>query len=144
MKKNREVEVQKTIGNSIETKYQLKQIELNNFTLIPPSEMPQEFEFDVQIKQRIQAKENLVVVSITLGIKNPQDIALGNVSLLCVFEVENLEELVKNKNSIKGLGLVLNTITIATARGVMFGLFRGTFLHNAILPIVDVQVLQNN
>ena len=144
MKKNREVEVQKTIGNSIETKYQLKQIELNNFTLIPPSEMPQEFEFDVQIKQRIQAKENLVVVSITLGIKNPQDIALGNVSLLCVFEVENLEELVKNKNSIKDLGLVLNTITIATARGVMFGLFRGTFLHNAILPIVDVQVLQNN
>ena len=144
MKKNREVEVQKTIGNSIETKYQLKQIELNNFTLIPPSEMPQEFEFDVQIKQRIQAKENLVVVSITLGIKNPQDIALGNVSLLCVFEVENLEELVKNKNSMKDLGLVLNTITIATARGVMFGLFRGTFLHNAILPIVDVQVLQNN
>ncbi len=144
MKKNREVEVQKTIGNSIETKYQLKQIELNNFTLIPPSEMPQEFEFDVQIKQRIQAKENLVVVSINLNINNPQNIALGNVSLLCVFEVENLEELVKKKNSMKDLGLVLNTITIATARGVMFGLFRGTFLHNAILPIVDVQMLQNN
>ena len=31
----------------------------------------------------------------------------------------------------------LNSISISTTRGMMFSAFRGTFLHNAILPLID-------
>lgn len=135
--------VQNSMENSIETKYQIKRIEVINFTLIPPLEITHEFHFDVQIQQQVQQKENLVMTTIILGIKDSKNISLGSLTILCVFEVEELNKLIKNKELMSDFSLKLNTITISTARGVMFGLFRGTFLHPAILPIVDVKVLQN-
>ena len=33
--------------------------------------------------------------------------------------------------------VAINSISISTLRGIMFSLFRGTFLHKAVLPVVD-------
>lgn len=33
--------------------------------------------------------------------------------------------------------VTFNSISISTMRGLMFAQFKGTFLHNAILPIID-------
>jgi hypothetical protein len=129
---------------TIEPKFQIRNIELVNFTLSSPtSENLEKFLFDVEIKQQIEQKDKTIISNIVLVIKDVKGIILGNLSISCVFEVENLNDLVKSKASFTEFGLKINKITIATARGVMFGLFRGTFLHNAILPIVDAQYFQN-
>jgi len=31
----------------------------------------------------------------------------------------------------------INSLSLSTSRGILFMLFRGTFLHSAILPIID-------
>jgi hypothetical protein len=36
----------------------------------------------------------------------------------------------------------LNSISISTTRGVMFSELKGTILHHAFLPIIDVKALQ--
>lgn len=52
----------------------------------------------------------------------------------CTFNIKNIAEI--NKLPKKAFD-TLNDIAISTVRGLMFSSFRGTFLHNAILPIVD-------
>jgi hypothetical protein len=39
---------------------------------------------------------------------------------------------------------MLNRISISTTRGAMFSTFKGTFLHAAILPIVDPKNFKAN
>ena len=33
--------------------------------------------------------------------------------------------------------VTINSISISTIRGIMFSTFKGTYLHNAFLPIID-------
>ena len=40
-----------------------------------------------------------------------------------------------------GLADILNSVALSTARGIMFSEFKGTLLHHAFLPIVDVKSL---
>ena len=116
-----------------------------HFALSPyQGESPNEFLFDVQVSQEIALKDKVVISKISLTIKDSKDTVLGNLTLSCVFEVENLPIIIPHKPSAAELGFKLNQVTISTARGVMFGLFRGTILHNAILPIVDAKAFKNN
>jgi uncharacterized protein YbbC (DUF1343 family) len=37
---------------------------------------------------------------------------------------------------------MLNSISLSTTRGAMFSTFKGTFLHGAVLPIIDPKQFQ--
>lgn len=141
-KSNKETAVQAVLV----PKYQLKSIALGEFTLSarPNDNDVEGYQFDVQIKQQVVLKEGNIIANITLGIKDEGNVSLGNLSLFCVFEVENLRELINDKEAFEAFGLEINKITIGTARGAMFVLFRGTALHDAILPIADASVFQDN
>ena len=66
---------------------------------------------------------------------------LGQVNASCLYYVENFEQYFnKEKNALnlpQGVITMLNSISISTTRGVMYGVFRGTFLNGAILPVVN-------
>jgi hypothetical protein len=143
IKKN---DTETAISAVIEAKYQLKNITLGEFKLSahPNDDKVKGYQFDVQIKQQIVQKDKSIIANIILGIKDEKDTLLGNLSIFCVFEVENLKELMSDKESLKAFGLEINKIAIGTARGAMFVLFRGTTLHDAILPIADASLFQNN
>ena len=49
----------------------------------------------------------------------------------------------KNFKLTEELKDVLNSISISTTRGVMFSTFKGTYLHNALLPVVDARQMVN-
>lgn len=134
------------IRSVIEAKYQLKNITLGAFKLSAPpnEEKVKGYQFDVQIKQQIVQKDKKVIANIILGIKDEKDTQLGSCSLFCVFEVENLSALMNDKESLSAFGLEINKIAIGTARGALFILFRGTHLDDAILPIADASLFQNN
>ena len=76
-------------------------------------------------------------------LSNEVEGVLGQLSTLCIFHVDNFEEVVKIKDGVAQLPTEfinqLNNIAISTTRGVMFTMFRGSYLHRAILPIVYPQ-----
>jgi hypothetical protein len=125
--------------------FQLKGIELLDFCFNHPKQrIPAQmvFNFEVKIEHKIPTDSNFIAVVVTLQIYNGQrEIKLGSIIVSCVFEIPELKEYIDPKNNTPKLPdeflTTINSISISTVRGVMFSQFRGTFLHNAILPVVD-------
>lgn len=125
--------------------FQLKKIELLEFALnqlaLPISEQTT-FHFDINLEQQIILEKNLVIAIPKIEvIYEDKKTKLASLKASCIFEVSNLKDFL-NKEKTQVLFpdevlLTLNSITISTVRGIMFSQFRGTYLHNAILPIID-------
>lgn len=103
------------------------------------------FNFNVLIDSRYNKNDNLLFNIVTVDITNEeQSVVYGSISVNCIFEITNSDEimifkengLVEINNEVHEL---LNNISISTTRGVMFGTFKGTFLHQAYLPIFDLK-----
>ncbi len=107
------------------------------------------FLFGITLMHEIAREKKLIFVisSVTIqSLEEKKDV--GSISVSLIFEIENFEEVVtiideKNFKLTEALKDVLNTIAISTTRGVMFSTFKGTYLHNALLPIVDPRQLVN-
>lgn len=122
----------------------LKAIEILDVSMSHPTEVADRLDmknYTIKIEHRIPDDQPIIGVIINVEILNEEKaIKLASLTANCVFEIENMYDF---RNSLGMLVLpeefliTLNSITISTTRGIMFTLFRGTFLHNAILPIVD-------
>lgn len=132
--------------NKISISFSFKTIEiLENYIKLPlnhPSDF-KVFSFDITSEIQIIPDNSLLAVILSIKILNEsKDLHLGSLTTSCVFFVENFNEVVKkdsNENiKISDEFLVsLNSISISTTRGIMWSIFKGTFLHNALLPIID-------
>ncbi len=100
------------------------------------------FQFDISLEQRINSSEGFVIVLCTINIlNNSRDQQLSRIKSSCIFAVNDLDSYTDKKTGIVNLPedfrVNLNSIAISTSRGIMFSFLRGTYLHNAILPIVN-------
>ena len=129
---------------------QIKAIELlNNSIILPPNAKNPitNFNFNLNIESKADVTKKLVFVIVNVEIKNDdQSLIIGTISVSCVYEIFNFEEAIKIEvdgriNMPPKLVETLNIISISTTRGVMFSTFKGTFLHNAFLPIIDPKML---
>ena len=73
----------------------------------------------------------------------------GSFHFVYIFQIENLNELVEEKDDktidISGaLGNALASITYSTSRGILMTRFQGTALNDFILPIIDPNSLLKN
>lgn len=106
--------------------------------------------FNINVESRADAPNKLLFVIVHIDIKNDdQSLVLGALSVSCIFEIANFDEVIKIESDGKliipqPLIDTLNSISISTTRGVMFSTFKGTFLHGAVLPIIDPKQLQIN
>ncbi|TVR81953.1 MAG: hypothetical protein EA412_02285 [Chitinophagaceae bacterium] len=125
---------------------QIRAIELLNSSLnLPanPNTPETNFNFNISIESRADADNKLVFVIVHVEIKNDDhSVVLGTLSVSCIFEIANFEDLIKvdadgKVNIPQHLIETLNIISISTTRGVMFSTFKGTFLHGAVLPIIN-------
>jgi hypothetical protein len=89
-----------------------------------------------------------VFVIVTVEVKSEdQNYLLGSLAISCIYNIVNFDEIIKIDPSGRidipqPLIEILNSFSISTARGVMFTSFKGTFLHNAFLPIIDPRSFQ--
>jgi hypothetical protein len=135
-----------------EIKFLLKGIELLDEQLKHPGKpfpAKSTFHFDINLEHRINPDNNLVIVICTISIKNnDKSTQLGLLKASCIFEVADLAAFIdKNKKQVdlpQETLTTFNSITISTVRGIMFSQFKGTFLHNAHLPIINPQSLTVN
>lgn len=125
--------------------FQIKAIELLNLSLSSPLTSlsnTEVFQFEVSIEHKIRKENPLVFVICNVNIFDESKANLyGNIRTSCTYEVQGLSKSMKKGEQQfelpDELVSTLNSISISSLRGVMFSNFRGTFLQNAILPIID-------
>ncbi len=127
--------------------FQIKSVELlkHNFA-VPTNPIGNfvNFNFNVGLEQKLDHTNKLFIVILHVDVASTEDLdsELGSASIACVYGIENFDDVVNMDKSGKPhideiITQTLNSISVSTTRGVLSQLFRGTFLHNAILPVVD-------
>ena len=129
----------------VKVNFQLKGIELLELNLKNPQTQlnpERTYDFNISIEQGINNLEKRVVVITSIDLifkENLQNHA--SIKTSCIFAIENLQDfIVENSNEVKfpqQFVTTLNSIALSTTRGIMFSHFKGTFLNNVILPIID-------
>ena len=131
-------------------KYILKGIEILDISLKYP-EKPKEkinkYGFDLGLEHKVNFNNKLIFVVPTINVFNQKDkTELGSIRVSCAFEVENFDQFVDNEKQVlnfpEEFETAINSVSISTARGIMYAQFRATFLQNALLPIVDPNSLK--
>lgn len=128
-----------------EVTFSLKGIDLLECRIIQPKTQGADlnvFHYDILIEHQVNNELNILQVVTHVELFNEaRDFNFGAIKVGCAFELDDLKKYFDNKtkNYIipKGIIEVLNSVSISTTRGVMFSQLRGTYLHNAILPIID-------
>jgi hypothetical protein len=98
------------------------------------------FKFNINIEHLVNINENYIAIKPNVEIFTEEnDFVLGKLSSSLIFEFENLNSYVV-VNEVKlpsDIIIAMNSISISTIRGIMFSTFKGTYLHNAFLPVID-------
>jgi hypothetical protein len=103
------------------------------------------FHFNINLDTKADAPNKLLVMIVQVEIKSEdQQHLLGSLVLSNIYEITNFEQVISadfsgNLNVPPAVTELLATQSIATARGVLFATFKGTFLHNAVLPLIDTR-----
>jgi hypothetical protein len=118
-------------------------IELIEYSIKQPFEvLPEQFEsrYNVNIEHKVDKQSNRIICIMTFEvIAEESSLNLANAKIGCIFDIVDMNQFIENDaiHIPDQLIVTLNSISLSTCRGVMFGLFRGTYLHNTILPIID-------
>lgn len=126
-------------------RFKIEAIELLDYTLNTPNYIPTpelNYKFDIGIEHKINLELKKVIVVCTFAIRSEStNEQFAHAKISCVYDFPEVETFYdKLNNKVKHpdtIGVTLNAISLSTSRGVLFTLFRGTFLHHVILPIVD-------
>ncbi len=125
--------------------FQIKGIEILETSIVAPKNRIDKntvFGFDLQLEQSFNLDRELVIVTCIINVlDNDTQVKLGHIKASCLYYVLKLVQYEdKEHNTItlpEGATVMLNSISISTVRGVMYGAFKGTFLNGAILPVVN-------
>lgn len=100
--------------------------------------------FNVHVETKVDPhrKVILVFVKVAVGKEASTDI-LATVNTICVFDIVNFDAYItQNENQLfqipDEIEFVIRPVAISTTRGIMYSEFRGTYLHGAILPIINM------
>ncbi|WP_417872494.1 hypothetical protein [Xanthomarina gelatinilytica] len=125
--------------------FQIKGIEILETSIVAPKNKIDGntvFGFDLQLQHSFNLERELVIVNCKVDVLNNETKdKLGHISASCLYYVEDIKQYFDEDTNVpnlpEGVIVMLNSISISTIRGVMYGIFRGTFLNGAILPVVD-------
>ncbi|MFZ5429775.1 MAG: hypothetical protein ACOZDD_06050 [Bacteroidota bacterium] len=125
--------------------FQLRGIEIAEISIKhPEKQLPVEckFNMDINLQQRIIGKENTIIVTPAITVKLDDDnFICSTVKVNFIFLVENLDEFRKRDSEEfeipEFFNTTINSVSLSTIRGIMYSHYKGTFLHNTILPIVN-------
>jgi hypothetical protein len=106
------------------------------------------FNFNISLETRADATTKMLFIIVAVEIKSEdQNNILGSLTASCIYEISDFDKYVKFDSEGKlhippQVNEILGSITISTVRGIMFSTYKGTFLHNAFLPIIDPRSLK--
>jgi hypothetical protein len=131
------------------TEYHLKGIELIRCTINTPEGAPAlNFNFSISLQTQLDVMPRTLTVIVNVDvISDDQKNVFGSISVNNVYQIINFEEAFKldaqNQYEIPPKLLeAIGSTSLSTTRGIMYSLFKGTFLNNALLPLVDLPKLK--
>ena len=124
--------------------FRLQGLEIVKFAVHPSQQTEikdEEFNFNIDIRQTINPTINQILVHLDIKVLHINNDELGYLTTFCIFKVKSFDELPTNEQNQVELPEdfmnLLNQISISTSRGIMFSLFNGTILRNALLPLIS-------
>ncbi len=133
--------------NKENIKYQIIGVDLlDSLITAPPQALPNAsmLHFELSVQHHIGLKQNLLFVNCKAAFMDKEeDVTYGSLSSSCTFEFPDLQSFFDGKkvNLPDEVVLSINSIAVSTTRGMLFSLFRGTYLHQAIMPVIDLNTL---
>jgi hypothetical protein len=106
------------------------------------------FSFEIKTEIQLNQEQKFVIVIIAVKISNEsKETQIGSLATSNIFYIDNYNTVVSKDaegNAILPELFVtsLNAISLSTTRGVMWSTFKGTMLHDAILPIIDPKMVE--
>jgi hypothetical protein len=99
-------------------------------------------QFELSISLSIDKFNKRIINILNVKVKAANDHSIvATITVLCSFDITNFDEVVifsgKSITMPDPIIETLNIITIGTVRGIMFNEFKGTWLHNHLLPVMD-------
>lgn len=114
---------------------------------MPATGLGLQFLFDVRVEMKVHAELKLVIPFVTIKIRGGEDpVELAKIGISCLFEIVDFEnKILQNEEGLftipAHLEALVKPVAISTARGVMYSEFRGTYLNNAVLPVIFMKSL---
>ena len=131
-----------------ENPLRLHGIELISFSIQPKPAKDYSgeiFEFNINQELKTNDKKKLIIAFTTITIRESgKDPSLANLVVACGFEISAFERMLKkNTEGVylipHDLNMAISRISIATARGILYGQLRGSYLQSTTLPILLVE-----
>ncbi len=126
--------------------FQIQSIQLMESFLVEPVDLLEsirDFSFEIRMELKINDEHQWFVIMTDIKVrkKNQNDV-LGKIKTQCVYHIDHFEDITAKSDDgkikiPKQLTDTLNSISLSTTRGMMFSAFRGTHLHQAILPVIN-------
>lgn len=125
--------------------YRIVALETLEANLIAPTQnLPKEiiFQFEVNLEHRWNTNDNILIVVTSVSIyTDKKENILAKFKANTVYSIEGLASHVDEANKKLNLPtdfiLDLNETAISTTRGSLFSFLKGTYLHSAVLPIIN-------
>jgi hypothetical protein len=108
-----------------------------------------EFSFDVNAEASIRTEEQQIFVFVKINVSDAQKPqVLATFTTVNIFQIFNFSEAVTQNE--QGLFVIeteldryLKSAAISTSRGIIWSELKGSYLHFAVLPVIDVVSLVN-
>lgn len=141
-----------SITDKVDIQFQLKRIELVETRItapVPEKQKVKTFQYNLNVEHRIIPEQKLFLNMVSVDVLgDDQETLLGRVKVAYSFEINNFDDFVTKEkdraNIPEDILSLFNSLSISTTRGIMFSQFRGTYLHNATLPVIDPKKLNKS
>jgi hypothetical protein len=126
--------------------YRIRTVEqLKFFIDQKPSDFTgEEFQFDVKAQAKVNSDLHIVFIVVSIITRElGKEHVLSELVTALGFEIEDFEKHIVIDPDAGNfvipdyLEVAIRTISISTSRGIMFGNLKGSYLHKAILPIIQ-------
>lgn len=112
-------------------------------------ENPIEYSWEISVETRVHADKDQIIPCVFANIKKVKEKSeyLAKFTVACIFEVEDFDKkILLNEANLyiipSYFDNALKQIALSTARGVIFSEVQGTYLNNAILPVIFVDQMK--
>lgn len=108
------------------------------------------FTFNIKAETKISQEKKYVLVFLSVSIiPGDGEEPIANYKVVTIFEFPEFDEMIKlneqNEYAIPTeVDQFCKSIAISTTRGIIYSELKGTYLHNAIMPLVNIDSLYTN
>lgn len=100
--------------------------------------------FNVNLENSVHEEHGWILCKVTVLVATQRSmLQVGKLVVMVAFKLADYATFIKTEGGQaiipEDLLATLNGISISTTRGVMFGVFKGSPLHSALLPLMDVK-----